>query len=146
MDDAGWKWYAGSDEENFSIGPCDTREEALAQATDERCGEFKDDGWKLSIYLVEARKDPIRLADYIDVEQMLERADEAVSGSDRASEYDDLPYFDLSAQQIDDLIERIKRACDAWQAEHNIIPAMYTFSSCRKHEHVIIALPDEVIA
>ena len=113
-----WKWWAGSDEEWMSIGPCDTREEVIADATSERMGEFQDehDGeWKLGFHITEARQDPLRIADWIEADRLLERADESLCDSDRVSyEHEDGPWFDVTIEQGKDLEERIKRACDEW--------------------------------
>jgi hypothetical protein len=145
MTNEGWSWWSGFDEEHFSFGPFSSRDEAIAEAQSDACGEFQDKNgtWKVGIWLVEARKDPLRLAEYINVERMLECADEAVGESDRASEDDDPPYFDITPQQEADLTECIKRVCDAWQTEHKIWPDTYTFSAMRNHEYIVVAHPND---
>lgn len=137
-----WHWYAGRDEENYPIGPCDTRADALAAAIAEECGIRTRDagGWELSIHLVEARKDPLRLAKWIDIDRMLELVEDDISESDRGSEHDDGPFFDLTTDQADDLEARIACACDEWQDAHAIRPQTWTFSALRNQEHVVVPL------
>jgi hypothetical protein len=145
MENGEWKWWSGHDEENFALGPFDTRQEAIDAAQHDACGEFQDvdDVWKVGVHLVEARKDPLRLADFIDVEGMLERAEESVSDSDRASEYDDPPYFEITPAQESALTERIKTICDEWQAQFGIRPETYTFSAMRNSEYVVVPHPND---
>ena len=140
-----WHWYAGRDEEVYQIGPCDTREQALAEAIADELGIFDDaDGQtKLSIHLVEARKDPLRLATWIDIERMLEHAEEAIIESDLGCEHDNGPFFDAAPEQEADLKARIARACDEWQAAHAIRPTTWTFTHMRNHEHVVVPAVDQ---
>ncbi len=139
-----WQWWGGVDEEVCIYGPHETRDEVIAEATSDGIGEFQaEDGtWKISIHVCEARKDSLWLSDWImEIDELLERADEAVSDSDRASEHDDPPYFDCKKEHQADLERRIKAACDEWQAANNLFFKTWTFSASRNHEHVVIDLP-----
>lgn len=141
-----WKWYAGQNDEWFAVGPFDTREELLKQAEGERLGEFFDDAdatWKLAFHVVEARSDPLRLADYVDVESLLERAEESLEASDRMTEVDEGPIFDCSPEEQLDLELRIKSACDRWQAVHGVKFHVKSFSHSRNGERVVLSSPVE---
>ncbi|NTG85841.1 hypothetical protein G6L15_06715 [Agrobacterium rhizogenes] len=140
-----WQWWAGDNEEWMSVGPCVSREEAIAAATDECVGEFKDDDgqWKLSIHVVEARQDPLRLADWIGADRLLEMADDQLCDSDRVShEYEEGPWFAASTEQEADLAERIKRACDDWQAAHGLMFKSSTFTHTRNKDGVVVPHPN----
>ncbi|SDG35396.1 hypothetical protein [Pelagibacterium luteolum] len=140
-----WKWWGGVDEEVCTYGPFDTKEDVIAEAAADGTGEFQDENgnWKIGVHVVEARKDPLRLADWIgDADELMERAEESVSDSDRASsEHDEPPYFECSKDQEADLERRIKAACDEWQAEHKLTFTTFTFSASRNHEYVVVDHP-----
>lgn len=141
-----WQWWAGSDEEWCTVGPEDTREAIIQAATNDRLGEFEHEGggWNLSFHIVEARQDPLRFADWIEAERLLERAEEGMADSDRvSSEYDDGPWFECTPEQEKDLEERVKRACDEWQAAHRLVFSCATFSHTRNKENVLVELPDD---
>lgn len=141
-----WQWWAGSSEEWCTIGPEDTREAIIQAATNDSLGEFENEegGWNLGFYIVEARQDPLRLADWIESDRLLERAEDSMADSDRtSSEYDDGPWFSCTPEQEKDLEERVKRACDEWQAAHKLTFSCPTFSHTRNQEHIIVELPDD---
>lgn len=142
-----WQWWAGTSEELCWVGPEDTREAIIQAATNDSLGEFQDekDGhWKLGFYIVEARQDPLRLADWIESDRLLERAEDSVADSDRtSSECDDGPWFRCTPEQEQDLEERIKRACDEWQADHQLTFSCMTFSHTRNQRHVVVDLPQD---
>lgn len=144
--DTGWAWWSGTDEEWMSFGPCATREDAIEEARQDACGEFEDvDGtWRVAVHVVEARQDPLRLANWIDVERMLEHAEDSLGESDRVgSEYDEGPWFEATKEQERDLVDRIMRACDEWQASHGLVFKCSTFSASRNHDHVVVPHPDD---
>lgn len=142
-----WKWWAGDDEQLMTIGPCDTRDDAIAEAQSQQIGEFEDENgeWKLSFYVVEARQDPLRLADWIGADDLLGRAEDGVYDSARiSSECDDGPFFEVTPEQEADLAKRIREACDQWQAAHGLVFRCNTFSHQRNGEDVVIdPLPDD---
>ena len=139
-----WQWWAGADEEWCTVGPEDSREAIIQAATNDSLGEFQDEEgrWKLGFHIVEARQDPLRMADWIEADDLLNRAEDGVADSDRVtSEYDDGPYFECTPAQNKDLRERIERACDEWQAAHGLVFPCRTFSHTRKNEHVFVDHP-----
>lgn len=148
----GWAWYASGDGgEFFSVGPCATREDAIAAAIEERLGESEDvdeetgeTAWFLHFEVAECRNRPVRLADWIGAERLLERAEEELCDSDRrGNEFDDDAAFEVSREQEKDLIARIRRACDEWQEAHGLVFAVKTFEAMRKDETVTHRLPTE---
>jgi hypothetical protein len=144
--EAPWQWWAGSTEEWCTVGPENTREAIIQAATNDTLGEFQHEegGWNLGFHIVEARSDPLRLADWIESDRLLERAEDSMADSDRtSSEYDDGPWFDCTPEQEKDLEARVKRACDEWQAAHGLTFACATFSHTRNNEHVVVELPDD---
>jgi hypothetical protein len=145
-DNKGWVWWAGDSDEWLSSGPHATREEAIAEATGECIGEFQDEKddskWKLGFHIVEARQDPLRLADWIRADTLLERADEDISDSDRiSSEHEEGPWFEATPEQEADLAARVKAACDEWQAAHGLTFKTQTFSATRNREYVVVDHP-----
>lgn len=146
--ESSWQWWAGTDEEWCTVGPEDSREAIIQAATNDSLGENDDDNsWKLSFHIVEARQDPLRLADWIEADDLLDRAEDNVADSDRVtSEYDDGPYFECTSDQKRDLRERIERACDEWQAAHGLVFTCRTFSHTRNNEHVVVDLAIAALA
>lgn len=121
-----WKWYAGSNEETFGHGPFDTREQAIEEL----------DGY--GGYVVMARKVPLRLSSYFDVDRLLENAEE--TAYDMANEDGD-PLFDVTDEQEADLQARVRAAIDAWQYAHGLTFIPWSFSET-KHEERIQAKED----
>lgn len=139
-----WAWWASSDGEFYRIGPCATRAEVIAEAVSDEVGYLDDGAFRIEV--CEARTNPLRLADWIGADSLLERAGEDVWDSDRVcSEFDDDDIFAVTADQGKDLIERIKRACDEWQAAHGLVFKVHTFSAMRSME-VVTLTPDEATA
>lgn len=137
----GWRWWAGENEEWMTVGPCATRDDVIAEATDARLGEFESETGRtmLGFTVVEARTDPLRLADWLVHDEVLVFAEDALLDSDRVNaEFDEGPWFEASEEQQADLIDRLKRACDEWQEAHGLVFAPSTFSATRSQEHVTI--------
>lgn len=139
----GWAWWAGRDEDGImTVGPCASREEVIAEAVGE--GSFEDDGDGdgplHSFHICEALQRPLRLADWIDADRTLERAEESLADSDRVScEHDDGPWFAVTPDQEADLTARLKAVCDEWQASHGLTFNCTTFEASRHAEFVTVA-------
>ena len=138
-----WQWWAGSSADDYmTIGPCATREQAIDEAVNDGFGEWLDESkdppaWKNTFHVCECRQDPLRLADWIDADWILERAEESLADSDRVScEFDDGPWFECTPEQEDDLKSALRKACDDWQVRHNLRFHSPTFSHSRNHEDV----------
>lgn len=116
-----WKWYAGSNEEEFQHGPFDTREQAIAEL----------DGY--GGYIVLARKVPLRLSDYFRADGFLENAEDAAY--DLANEGGD-PVFDVSAYQQENLQICVRAAIDAWQYAHSLTFIPWAFNGTKNLERI----------
>jgi hypothetical protein len=116
----GWLWFSGRDDENFP-GTHNTRDQAIAEL----------DGF--GGYIVEARQDPLRLADCIDASLIMEGAED--DAEQYSNEYGD-PIFVCAADQLDDLQARLKIACDEWQSAHGLVFTPYAFTATRNHENI----------
>ena len=116
-----WKWYSGTNDENFSNGPFDTREQAVAEL----------DGY--GGYVVQARKVPLRLSGYFDVDQLLGSAEDVVY--DQCNENGD-PLFDLTDEQSKDLQDRIRAAIDEWQDAQSRVFVPWAFSETKNLERI----------
>jgi len=121
-----WKWYSGDNEENYSYGPFDTREEAI----DEARGGYGDD---VGIHVIEAIKGEIRVRDYIGADHILEEAEERAY--DLRGEGDD-NIFDVTLDQEKDLAVMLKTACDAWQIKHDLRFVPWVFTSTRNAAYI----------
>lgn len=139
---AEWGWWAGRSEDGLmTVGPVDSREAIIAEAVAD--GGFEDDGDGDGplhcFHICEAMKRPLRLADWISADQVLEMADESLADSDRSSsEFDCDPAFTATPEQGADLAERLRAACDEWQAAHGLTFTCCTFEASRKHEFVTV--------
>jgi hypothetical protein len=135
-----WQWWISGDAENYQ-GPFASREEASAEARGQAMGEHLDERGvtMLRFYITEARQDPLVLADWIDVEEVIDRAEEALVVSDRVgAECDKGPWFDYPAATFADLEARIKQACTDWQTAHGLVFTCRTFSASRNEETILI--------
>lgn len=115
-----WKWYAGSNEEEFHSGPFDTREQAVLALDDE------------SGYVIEAYKANINLAGYFDPILFLEQAEDSCLDLVGDSE----PLFDVSPTHIADLKLRVQAAITAWQQENNLVFIPWSFGGSRNLEWI----------
>nr|WP_278520119.1 hypothetical protein [Brucella anthropi] len=127
MTEKRWKWYAGSNDEHYAIGPCDTRSDAIEEARD----SFGDD---VGIHVIEAVKSEVYLRDYISASTVIEEAEE--SAYDMRNPDSDDNIFDVSGEEIKDLAAMLKAACDAWQVKHNLHFVPWCFTSTRNAEFI----------
>ncbi len=116
-----WKWYSGPDQETFTGGPFNTREQAIA--------ELDGEGG----YVILARKVPVRLSGYFDASDFLERAEEAAY--EMANESGD-PIFDPTKDQIDGLQYCVRSAIEAWQHAHNLTFIPWAFTETKNLERI----------
>ena len=144
--ETGWAWWSGRSDEWFEHGPFSAREDAIDEAQCDASGEFLDeDGiWKVGIHIAEARQDPLRVADWIGADWILDRAEDLLCDSERvSSENDDGPWFEVTKEQESDLVDRLKRACDEWQDAHGLVFTCNTFSAMRNAEYVVVPHPSD---
>lgn len=138
----GWRWFAGDNDEMYRTGPCDSREAAIAAAIHGGTGrEYGAEPPQHTIYLIEARQDPIDLSDWVDVDAMVENLHERL-GDDLGSEDGESPAEGAwTDEQHADLETAIKVAVAAWQARHAIVVTPRMFTDSRNAER--ITLPEE---
>lgn len=141
-----WLWWGGNDEEFYTYGGYAFKEAVIEEALHDKSGEFQDENgvWKIELHICEARQDPLRFADWLDIDQIIDWAEGSLADSDRVStEHDDGTQFDLNEAQKEDLEARIHEACDAWQVAHGLIFNTNTFSKIRNHEYLVLDHPDD---
>jgi hypothetical protein len=133
-----WQWWVGENEDRYSTGPCATREEAIAEALDNDVGfEESADGSINRLHLCEALMlPPSRLADYLDLVNIIERADEKADDAGLIDPDGDQNFFNSSENQFEDLRCRLKRACDEWQQAHGLVFQSLLFKKARNAEFV----------
>lgn len=142
----GWRWYSGRDGEIYQFGPYDNKAAAVADAQNDACGEFQDDNgvWKVGVHLCEATNPPIRLADWIGANSIIERAEDDLVDSDRVGhDFDDGPFFSCTPEQEVDLEVALKAACDEWQTRNNLIFKCNTFQNIRNAEYLVVDHPSK---
>lgn len=127
MTEENWKWYSGDNDESYSYGPFDNREEAI----DEARGGYGDD---VGIFVIAAIKGEIRLRDYIGASHILEEAEERAY--DMRNPDGDNNIFDVTREQEKDLAVMLKTACDAWQIKHGLRFAPWFFTATRNEEFI----------
>lgn len=109
-------WYATNDEEVWSDGPFDTKEEADAVA---RSSE---------LYLIGlAGKRAIRVSELFDAGGFLEAAEESLY---ELCNEDGDPLLEFSAEAEADLTRRVRQVIDEWQVAHQLSPQPWRFSWC----------------
>jgi len=122
-------YYAESSGAEHWQGGFATRDEAIANGD----GEF--DG--SDFYVVSAKNPPVRLADWVNADDVLGHAADEIYDSDRVcSEFDDGPIFEATPALEADLAARIRQACDEWQKAHGLIFTVRTFSSMGEPERI----------
>lgn len=134
-----WYWWAAyNDEGIYTVGPCNTREEVINKATQEF---VPDTEGKLVIWLCEATHEAVRIADWIDLDSLLDTAENNLSQSSHtASGIEDDRIFDCTVDQEADLISRIRTVCNQWQKDHGLVFQTKTFSDVRNEQIVVTHL------
>jgi hypothetical protein len=134
-EDAGWYWHASSDEERYTIGPCDSREEVIEEAIESECG-LSPDMKMYSFVITEARQDLVDLARYIDVDDMVDRWLDG-SLSDIGDPDDGAAIIDhIKTDQWGALQDQLQKAAREWQAEQKITIKPWIFTDQRNSETV----------
>jgi hypothetical protein len=113
-------WYSSNDEEHWTGGPYETREEAEAGA--------KDNEHRL---ICEATKGPIRVSRLFDQCEFIENAEERIH--DLSNEDGD-PILDFKPEVNLNLRDRVRKAIDEWQVAHQLAPMPWLFDYCSKPE------------
>lgn len=106
-------WYSSNDEEVWSGGPYDTREEAEVEA---KANEHR--------LIMQATKWPIRVSRFFDQADFIEQAEESLY--DLANEDGD-PILDFTPEVNLDLQARVRAAIDEWQVAHQLSLVAWRF-------------------
>jgi hypothetical protein len=122
-----WKWYAGTDGENFTSGPFDDRDEAIAEAT----ALFDYDG---GFHIVEATKPafPPPSADMI-INEMFERAADDLFGDEYPEPCGTKEQQDAAEAELQAFLNGWM---DKWRTE--IFPTPWAFGKTRNGEFIDI--------
>lgn len=133
MTSENWMWWAGRDDERYTVGPCETKEQAIEGGREDFDGD--------SFCIIEAiQNDDIRLADTLDGDYLLEIAEEKAYDEYADPEGDSL-IFDLSTDQVKSFGAAIKEAIEAWQNAEGLTFKSFLFSKTRNFE--VIAGQDD---
>lgn len=120
----GWNWWAGDNDEHYRVGPCESRDEALAEATD----YFGD---AETIFLIEACVATwgAPSADSV-IGDMLDNCDDLF-----AEDYPD--GLDGTKEEQAEAEKELQAALDGWMAKWSrIFPTPTRFACSRNHETV----------
>lgn len=112
-----WFWWSGFDGEKYD-GPFKTREAAIANLDGERG------------YVCEARQDPLMFSDWLDMDLIFDHAEDRMADNNLVNEDGD-SVFEVSDEQAKDLADRLKRACNEWQAAHGLVFVPWSFTEIR---------------
>lgn len=128
MSEHNWEWWAGSNEEHYSLGPFTSRDEAIAEAEDYYDG---DEGFFI-IEAVRASRAQLIPPAYRVIEDALEcAADEGAFGEDCD--------FDLlgSKEEQREAFKALDGALADWLEKFgNILPHPYRFDASRNGEYI----------
>jgi hypothetical protein len=118
-------WWAGSDDEHYTIGPCRTRQEAIDEANDSFDGGF---------YIVEAYQRPVDFGLMFHADDAIERWTE---DDEQLSDEDGNLCFDLSGEQVQELQTEVRATIRAWAARHGLDKIkLYWFAGQRNEEFI----------
>jgi hypothetical protein len=133
----GWGWFASSDWENYTIGPCATREECIEEAKANELGlNYARMEEPYSFSILEGRQDPIDLSRHVDPDLMIERMIESVE-EQHGNEDGDLA-TGITQVQFIDLEDMIKATVRAWQEKHNIVVKPWSFTDIRNSADIVV--------
>jgi len=121
----GWQWWVGRDEEVFTYGPMETRDEAIQVGKSDLNGEF---------FLVEARQDNIELSDWFDVVDLLDKLDDLLYEQDLGGPNGEISTYNVTRDQQNDLQVIIRSAIATWQTKHGIVIKPWRFTGKRNLE------------
>lgn len=116
-----WKWYSGSNEEEFHHGPFETREEAVEAL--EGCRGF----------VIEAKKQQLQLSEHFNARDFIDLAEDNVY--DLSNENGDI-IFDISNTDATVLQTVVRKAIDQWQRKRNLVFQPWVFSQSRNLESI----------
>ena len=125
-DNKPWGWWGGSNDEHYSGGPFDAREEAV-----EYVRESYEEG-----YVVEAYISDIDLSKQFCADSWLERVDEHLFEECSGENGPDSFIEDITDDQVKDLQKVVREAVAMWQAQNQIVITPYLFTGSRNEEFI----------
>jgi hypothetical protein len=131
-----WFWYASGDEENYSVGPCASREEAIEVALQDETG-ISPDLKRQCFVVIRATQKPLNLSRMIDVDSMLDSHMDGIFYDAAGPEHDPAELIDhIKQEQWNELEQRLRATTDAWQAERGIVVTPRVFNESTNPESV----------
>lgn len=122
-------WYIGRNEEWYDGGMEETRDVAIAVGQ----SDYDGDGF----HIICARIDPVDVAAHFDMDSFMESIDE--NGDYLSGESYDSVFDACTAEQIDDLEKRVRKAMREWQlkchASGQVVRGDF-FTSSHSHEYI----------
>lgn len=136
-----WNWWVSdNDGENFTIGPCATREIAIDQALNDGISEYTDDdnNWRASFMVAECRDNNVDLASWFDIERFFEEAEERMNDNDCGAnaDGDGHPLEEIDAKAMGDLQACIRSTIRHWQDRKGFKLRSYWFAEIRHEQHL----------
>lgn len=133
-----WNWWASYDGgERLTIGPAKSRDELIQMLRSDRCGEYQDDQgqWRLKAHICEYRDNNQDLAEWLDVEEILDLAAERMDDNGCGAEEDcPHPLEEITPDQANDLQATIRAAVREWQQRHRLPLHCWYFRESRNSE------------
>lgn len=136
---ADWNWYASESGETYEVGPCATREQAIAGALYDELG-LHDDHSACTFTVAEATQPHLQIGHIIDVRRSIEEAEDGGQWSEYIGEGGDGLVDNVTSDQWADLDQRLLAAADEWQAAHGIIIKACAFGDLRNEERITVSL------
>lgn len=135
-----WSWYASQDEENYTIGPCATKEEAIEEAVESEIGYDFDDKTqhKMVFHVVEARKAEGDLAAYFDASRWAEDLECNVLEEEFTDYNDRSPLEGLDTISLE---SAVRSAIRDWQKQSGFKMKLWRFAECRNGEWIERTFP-----
>lgn len=140
---AEFKWYASCDQENYTVGPRDSREAIVQAAMDQDLGlrQGPEGHWdRLTFYIMEANKLPVDLAFHLNDDSVIEGICESVE-DEHGGEDSCLCEDAWTRDQENDLRDRLRKTVAEWQADHKIVVLPWIFTNTRNSETVDVQVP-----
>jgi hypothetical protein len=137
-----WSWWAGYDEERYTVGPCTTREEAIAEAISscifsEIEPKNPGDPWTIRFYVIEATQ--WQISDIkIDANTVLENLSEHVY-EEMLDPEGDGNLFDLSPEDTKNLSLFLTKAFHEWAVDKKL--KNWAFKDSRNGEWIELPHP-----
>lgn len=144
-----FKWYASDNGEDYTVGPCDTREQVILEAKQNELGIHKgpDGQWnRLTFEIMEARKANVRYSKHFDAQGFLEDLEESIEDEHADGEHYVTEEQGPTKLQLEELGLAIEALLDQWQDRHKIELEPWTFTQTRNEERVHLDIPLKLAA